>query len=352
MYRILQLKNFRGFSDLTVSGLERINLIAGANNVGKTALLEALFLHQAPTNPELAVRLLALRGLSHLKYEADALWGHLFYQFDLERRIDIVTWDTAQVERSLSIMVQEAQSMTKRHLQSTAQNGPFGYSKTFPQQLFLTYRDSDEVIQSHVSISEDGLQYERPYNKRLPDAIFLTSRWDRVVIEDTERYSKLETIGLEGQILQALQLIEPRLRRLTVVLMGGVPVIHGDIGVGRLIPLPLMGEGMGRLLSLLLAIANVPNGIVLIDEVENGLHHSVIYLIWQGIMNFARQFNVQLFATTHSEECVQAAHQASKDSDISDFRLFRLRRVAQTIQAVSHDQEMLGAALEVGLEVR
>lgn len=353
MVQMLQIKLFRGFSDLTVEGFERINLIAGANNVGKTALLEALFLLQGAANPELVLRILGFRGLSNLKYEAEALWGHLFYQFDLQKEIEISSRDTRLVERSLKMTLREPQIITARPRSAKAQNSWSAYSNTFAKELALTYCANNETYKSRAYITEDGLQYERPFvSKSHSDGIFLTSRWGTAVIEDTERYSRLEAVGLEGQVLQALQLIEPRLKRLTVVLIGGSPVIHGDIGLGRLIPLPLMGEGMGRLLSLLVAIANVPNGIVLIDEIENGLHHSILHLIWKGIAAFVRQFNVQLFATTHSSECVEAAHDALTESEPYDFRLFRLQRQGQAIQAVSHDQEMLTAALEVGLEVR
>ncbi|MGB9902572.1 AAA family ATPase [Methanothrix sp.] len=107
-------------------------------------------------------------------------------------------------------------------------------------------------------------------------AIFLPARGRIPIAEDASRFGKLELIGQQDLVLKALQVIEPRLRRLAVVVVGEVPVIHGDIGLGRLIPLPLMGEGMARLTSLVLAIANTPKGVVLVDEIENGLHHSVL----------------------------------------------------------------------------
>ena len=65
--------------------------------------------------------------------------------------------------------------------------------------------------------------------------------------------------------------------------MAGTREIHGDIGLPLLLPIPLMGEGLRRLLSLLLAIANLKDGIVLIDEIENGFHYSVHKKVWQAI---------------------------------------------------------------------
>jgi len=129
-------------------------------------------------------------------------------------------------------------------------------------------------------------------------------------------------------------------------------MMHGDIGLGRLVPLPVMGEGMVRLASLVLAIGNVPNGVVLVDEIENGLHHSILPKVWQAIGEVARQFNTQVFTTTHSLECIVAAHRAFSESERYDFRLHRLERVNETIRAVTYDQETLEAAIETGLEVR
>jgi len=115
-----------------------------------------------------------------------------------------------------------------------------------------------------------------------------------------------------------------------------------------------MGEGMTRLFSLVVGIGNAPDGVVLVDEVENGLHHSVLPKVWRAIAEAARQFEVQVFATTHSLECIEAAHRAF-DEDLGfecDFRLHRLERVNGDIVAKTYDRDALRAALEMGLEVR
>jgi AAA15 family ATPase/GTPase len=119
-----------------------------------------------------------------------------------------------------------------------------------------------------------------------------------------------------------------------------------------MVPLPLMGEGMVRLASLVLAISNAQDGFVLIDEIENGLHHSILSKLWSAVGEVSRQFNTQVFATTHSNECIAAAHKAFRESGAYDFRLHRLERIKETILAITYDQETLEAAIEAGLEVR
>jgi len=113
-----------------------------------------------------------------------------------------------------------------------------------------------------------------------------------------------------------------------------------------------MGGGMERLASLVLVIGTIPNGVVLVDEVESGLHYSILPKVWRAIGEVARQFNTQVFATTHSLECIVAAHRAFSESERYDFRLHRLDRDKESISAVTYDQETLEAAIETGLEVR
>lgn len=152
--------------------------------------------------------------------------------------------------------------------------------------------------------------------------------------------------------MKVLRAVEPRLRRLSVVVTGSIPMIYGDLGLGRLIPLPVMGEGMARLASIVLAIANTSNGVVLVDEVENGLHHSVLPKVWRLIGEATRTFNAQLFATTHSLECIEAAHRAFRSGGRYDFCLYRLENLGKSNRVITYDQETLEAALETDLEVR
>lgn len=116
---------------------------------------------------------------------------------------------------------------------------------------------------------------------------------------------------MEEVIVNALQVVEPRLRSLRVQIMGGVPLIYGDIGAKRLIPFPLMGDGMSRLLGIALAMTDAQDGILLIDEIENGIHHSVMPELWKTVADLAERYNAQIFATTHSIECVLAAYVCS-----------------------------------------
>jgi AAA15 family ATPase/GTPase len=119
-----------------------------------------------------------------------------------------------------------------------------------------------------------------------------------------------------------------------------------------MVPIPFMGDGIRRVLSIVLAIANAPGGVVLIDEVENGLHYSVMKDVWKAIALAARQFDVQVFATTHSWECILAAHHAFQESKPYELRYFRLDRVGDQISAKSLDEQSLTRIESTDLEIR
>lgn len=168
--------------------------------------------------------------------------------------------------------------------------------------------------------------------------------------EDARLLGRLRTRKQEGLVLKALQDIEPRLQSIEDISASGSPMIWGDIGLSELVPLAVMGEGMIRIAQLVLAIADLPDGLVLVDEIENGLHHSVLPKVWKAIDAAAQQTNTQIIATTHSFECVQAASQALGGSN--GFLFHRLEDSASGNRCVTYQAEDIAAAIRHELEVR
>ncbi|HID31672.1 MAG TPA: ATP-binding protein [Desulfobacterales bacterium] len=369
MYTSFQVRNFRCFRELTIADLEQVNLIAGVNNVGKTALLEAFFLHCGAYNPALALKVNAFRGIEAMKIElgqwAESPWDSLFHNFDLSQAIELTGKNTLTGKRVLRLRVLHrpaelakvaqvilcAPSDSQRLFDYEESKESLGASE-IAKVLELEYWEGERHGSYYMILDQKGARIE-PIPLAPPFPAFFQAARARISFkEEAERFGKLEIRREQDVILQVLQLIEPRLKRLTVVVVAGEPMLHGDIGTGRLIPLPIMGGGMTRLASLVIHIGNAPNGVVLVDEIENGLHHSILPKVWRAIGEVARQFNTQVFATTHSLECIMAAHKAFSESGLYDFRLHRLEHTRETIRAVTYDQEILEAAIETGLEVR
>lgn len=360
MYTSFEARNFRCFRELNIPSLERMNLVAGVNNIGKTALLEALFLHCGAYSPGLTLKLSAFRGVEQMKVElgpgVETPWDSLFHQFDISKTIELAGENTVSGRRSVRLRLVRQPSELAGVLAGVKygaeESGPILSTLERVKVLELQYEERDGRGSSYLILGPEGISTQ-PIPPPPPFPAFFQGARMRVPSAfDAERYGKLEIQGQQDLLLRVLQLIEPRLRRLAMVVAGGQAMLHGDIGIDRLVPLPVMGEGMVRLASLVLLIGVAPGGVVLVDEIENGLHHSILATVWRAIGDVARQFETQVFATTHSLECIEAAHKAFAESDVYDFLLHRLERSDETIRAVTYDQEALEAAIETGLEVR
>jgi len=357
MYKSFTIKNFRCFKEITLKPLERINLIAGRNNAGKTSFLEALFIHLGPSNPDLSFRVNRFRGIEFFEIEPEELWGSLFYNKDVDGTIEFSSINKNDEQETLKLTLAETKESFITHSNSGATTAaevePATSSSPGGRELLLNYENGSEchgisrafiTPEGKIKGIQSGLKHKIP-------GVFLPAR-ERFLATDAKRYSKLDRLGKADYLRETMKILEPRLERLAVLVTGGVPLINGDIGIKELIPIPFMGEGMVRLLSILLAIYDASNGVVLVDEIENGLHHTVMTKVWMAIAIAAQQSNTQVFATTHSWECAVAAHQAFTESDIYDFLYHRFNMSNGEIKEVTYDQRKLETAISAGLEIR
>jgi hypothetical protein len=357
MFTSISISHFRCFERFSIEALGGINLIAGKNNAGKTALLESIFLLAGATNIALVTNISAFRGIRPLQGDMDAvrelLWDSLFSEFNNQSLIHIngVLREGGQYSTEFQVIPD-----TSAHLPLSKDSAPtIGPGTTPPLSWALELRHTNPfgtTSSAKMFIDAGGIRVEpTPLPPPFP-GFFVAARVQPNVQEEAERFGRLEVAEESDILLKTLKIIEPRLKRLTTIFRAGIPIIYGDIGLGRLVPLSLMGDGLGCLMSLTLVIVNAPHGVVLVDGIENGLHHSILRKVWQAIGDVAHRFDTQVFATTHSYECIQAAHQAFENSKVYDFRLHRLERIAGKIQAITYDSETIAAAVKADFEVR
>ena len=360
MFKSLTIKNFRCFEEITIDNIERVSLIAGINNVGKTALLEAISLLNSLNSIDIPFQLNLDRGvIKQENYDVQEVCEWLFYQKQVGKAIKIKTIDENDEERELSLSLDKGLNPGFSITSSKNDIKNIKYFKLEFQKAgqkllgFTTFLTPDKEEGKRIAVQLDQQQEIKEIDFFSP-SVFLSSRLRVSPTVDAEIFSKFEAKNQQDEILEILKIIEPRLKRLAVLVTGGIPMIHGDIGGDYLIPVSLMGEGMGRLLSIILSIMNFQGGIVLIDEIENGIHYSVMEKVWQSIDVATRKFNTQLFATTHSYECIRAAHQAFSKSELYDFRYLRLEREKETnhIKSLVYDKDNIETSLELNWEMR
>ncbi len=364
MQSSLAIKHFRGLDNVKLDGLSHVNVISGKNNVGKTALLEAVFLYSGAYNPALAMTLNANRGLGQVRVEfgstaRDTPWDSLFHHFDSQQTIEIIGIDEARDSRSLRLSVVrdhvEMSGLRKSVRETYEASADVPWASVSVKVLKLEVQHGKRTSQKYFLILDARGMRSEPTPPTAPyQGYFLGSRtaWDSA--GDADRYGRLLRRGDDTAVLDVLKIVEPKLKALSVIVEGGVPMLHGDVGMPNVhfVPLPILGEGFTRLASIAIYIASARGGALMVDEIENGLHHSILLPVWKAIGKLSRELGVQVFATTHSFECIAAAHGASLAADGYGFSLYRLEHQPGGVQAVTYDKDSLEASLKMGLEIR
>jgi len=356
MLKSLRIRNYRGFEDLTIERLGRINLITGRNNVGKTSLLESLYLLSGGANPQSIIDANVVRGSVAISGSPDSALDNiakpLFFNLNMKNAISICAESDAERTIQLEIM-EERPNMIQFSIQNntaeTKNNLPVGPGLHF--QFFDNTTTSP--VEGRIQITRNGAHISAadaspPFYASYPSTM-------ATHINPTEIASLLGHLRVHKQdkfVLEALQVIEPSLVSIEDNSSGGSPRIWGDIGLPELLPLEAMGGGMRRLAQLAIMFASSPlPGIVLIDEIENGIHYSVMPKIWKVIDTAARKFQIQIFATTHSWECVEAAYNAL-DLEETDFLLHRIERDTTGCRCVTIPPSSIESIVQYNMEIR
>lgn len=344
----LEIHNFRAFDQLTIKHVGRVNLITGKNNVGKSSLLEALWLYGHQGHPSVIWRILESRdegeeprytngiasdrNVDGNELEIVEVIKQLFHLNTYEKK-EVRVGPVGNTDKTLTVDFEELidgqSGLLRPILRSSFNNQKASYAMKFgPHQL------PEGISDSCVMVSANGL-----------DAESVQQFWDNIALTN-----------LEDEVLMALQIIAKEIER--VNLLAGrkhrkdrVPIVKiRDLNTP--VPLRRLGDGVNRLFGIALALANAQDGMLLIDEVESGLHYSVQPDIWRLIFEVAHRLNVQVFATTHSWDCLTAFQEAAKADEQDEGVLIRLAEKNGRIVSSLFDEEDLEVVAREGIEVR
>lgn len=354
MIKKFSIRNFKCFETLAIKQWERVNLIAGENNIGKTALLEAIFLHEGAHNAGLVFSIEKFRGI--INFNNKDFLSDLFTEFKSDKKILL----KAEYQNGKSLTLKLFQEESKQTIPVDTRGLEVEGTASITPKLVFEVRDNGNIVCKSaffLGVDPQGrpLPLSSGITKQLsPTAIFSTVGFSKEELNkiNSDRFSTQVEIKRKKEIINSLKLIDDRLQNLELVKRGNRNLVCGDIGYNKILPLSLMGEGMERYLYIVLSLLSAENGIILIDEIENGFHHSIHAKIWSNLGNLARKYNVQIIATTHSYECIRAAHESFKKDEEYDFILHRLDRVGEKIEAMTYDKATLESALRSDMEIR
>ena len=363
MINSIEFENFRGLKHLELPELSQITLLTGRNNAGKSSVLEGIFLFMdhLSVNVSPFAKINSFRRLVS-DTRQPSYWESVFYDSRTENPLKILmdlsgekcsliyscvenTWSSEQKDE-----IVKTEGIPSVPNPFTAYTGAT-YSLTFEYKRGEYWEKGKYSMYEPISIQ--SFQTNLPNNQILyPPAIRYINP---SLYDDNAVVSWLGNMELKNskqQIINALRIIEPEISDITTIYRQNVARLHIRVH-GQLLPIQLAGDGLNRLLHILLAILENPNSILLIDEIETGFHYSVLESIWKVIAEAANISSCQIIATTHSYECIQNAVSGIKVAGMDDnFCLYRVERRDGENRAFRYDAELTRFAVDTNMEVR
>ncbi len=167
-----------------------------------------------------------------------------------------------------------------------------------------------------------------------------------------KHFTRAELNNTKADLVRILQEMDSDLLDVLTLAQSGQTQLYARTKSG-LLPLKLTGDGMNRLIMIILAILENPNAIILLDEVENGFHYSMYPILWKNIASAAKVSGSQVIAATHSYECIVGAIDGVKSVNMTNnFSYFRMAQENGTRCAHRFSGSLLQKALDAELEVR
>ena len=347
LIRSLTIENFRCFKKIELDDLGVINLLVGQNGSGKTAFLEALYL-AIGAGPGLALRIRNWRGLGNAIMPGDrssfeSMWSDLFFHFALQSPIRITETDSQRHIRSLTIAF-KADGNYILQLDDKEET-----SRAVP--LDFEYRiDSRTPEHAKLELAKGGISVTGI--KDTVPGVYL-GFGGHFGPNTIQRFSNLVRENRETIVIKAIHDMFQQITNLTIADHLGSSTLFATVeGIPeQKLPLEIVSMGINKYLGIMLSILSSPKGVVLIDEIDSGLHHSQLIPIWKQLITLCKSNNVQIFATTHSGECITALEEALKDSE-DDLRIIHLKRDNGASIAISFSGKDALCAIRQGFEVR
>ena len=380
MLQSLKIEGFRGFQSFEMANLGRINLLVGKNNSGKTSILEAIQFLYVQNNLDIFLETISYRGeFSWSESNRTKVFEicHLFPGHEIipskeiiiigsrESHQESVTISVKSIPIQLSLFSDKNDDLNNDNIFDDEEWNKLLLSIRWSQsqkpielELLANGTLARDSIRRMASLSRIShkigidnkieLKFLTPFSLTSSD---MAALFDNIVLSP-----------VEDLIIESLKIIEPKIERIASIGSGKYSTAN-NLGVrgGFLIkiknhdqPIPIgsLGDGFWRMLGLVLAMVNLENGILLVDEIDSGLHFTVMTDMWKVVWETAKKLNIQVFATTHSQDCWQSLAELITEEKITDNEITIQRIDRDKEKAVSFNTRQIYLASERDIEVR
>lgn len=368
VYKNISIKNIRGIKSCEIEGLSRVNIFLGKNNCGKSSLLESIFLLTGNSNPRLIVNIDLFRNLGHTQSDD---FRFLFYKLNYSNHVIIESknFNDDGFRRVTISPMTENKSALEKDIVKSAINSIITTDSFFQEEAVNGLRMFGEVKKKNSQTKKFETFIDMNYDLNGTRSFQLKGRINisneiKAIFQHSNSttandiFTRLETLLIakkKKDLIEALQNVDESVQD---IILGSNNVIYFDCSADKYIPSNLMGDGFLKLLNIYVNIEEVKNGILLIDEIDNGLHFSVLKTLWKLILKSAKQYNVQLFCTTHSSETLVKLNEVIQEElgnedyskDIAYFNLIKDKN--GNIKALRYDYNKAEFSFDHNLEIR
>jgi len=293
----IQIKKFKCFDDFEADGLGRVNLIGGKNNVGKTAFMEACFVNVSAQNIKGFVG--ALVSIKVMRENLNLLSG--------------LNNDSQQfIERSDGVFVKS--------------NSNNIFFKIDDREGIKSYRF--EINNQCITVNSNEFSFEQEF---IPNIKFIDN-FGHANNEIIRNYSSVQKKDEEASLNAILNAFDSSIDAFKII--DEKPQCKTN---NQYLEITEFGDGVRHLISIVTSLYASENGYLFIDEMDNGIHFSLLDELWKNILVLSKKLNVQVFATTHSKECIESFNRAQQALNDQESFYFEMARNIKTNKIFMRD---------------
>ena len=355
-FKSIKIDNYRGLDKLTIDSLRRINLLGGFNGTGKSTFLEAIFMMLDRRNPTVLMRTFASKNLQ-VPYP-----DGLDYIFGKQGKDVPVKICTATSSGSLDLLLSRGSAPTTMNV-ATQSNQTLGShlspstadSRQVGIYLRTIFNGNDDDAAFAMQLNHEQFNFSITRTGQSPNipGVIMTPSARPLPIEDAQRYSMLVKERRTNTVVENLKFLNPELKSFQLLQEGNQPTLYAEMNDGTLLQTNLLGGGFQSVLSIVLLMMTNRNGIVLFDEVDAAIHFTRLDFFWKLVATLANNENCQVFAVTHSRECIASALAGITDCGrLQDLQYIRLENDDVDTDAIVYSGEELSDAVKAGWEIR
>ena len=330
----IEIKNFKCFKDFKAEGFGRVNLIGGKNNVGKSTFLEALYIN---TNTD------------QTKFFLNALLKIAM------KRDNFFLANSAKSGISFLKTIFYLKSIVSQRYKTNV----LSYINTNKNQINFNFRE--DIV---------GLKIEYSINQENKDSVNISLNDIKSLFFDSELvtnpkvhflrpmglsnyninkfYVNIQKLEKETQLNEKLNLFDKSIQKFKI--LDGEPQVLSNEDY---ISVTQLGDGIKKLINIFIAIYSAKDGTLFLDELDSGMHYTMIDELWEIILTISKEQNVQVFATTHSKECIESYARVAKKLEDEEITFIELgKNKEDELKAMVYSYDWFIDEVEQNHEVR